>query len=201
MPPFPLAEGSLFFLHFLRVLYLLYLMNLPSRLRWLWLTLAVVLLDRATKAWFDTQTTENWRHELVHHFVYLVHSTNPGIAFGVLSDSASAGTRILLIAGSIVVISVLAWLLVTSHGGGPLTAAGLALLLGGATGNLTDRIIHGAVTDFFEVCLPFLPWRIFNPWPAFNIADSAITIGAILILLDVIFPPQKSPNTFRTTFV
>ncbi len=194
MPPFPLAEGSLFFLHFLRVLYLLYLMNLPSRLRWLWLTLAVVLLDRATKAWFDTQTTENWRHELVHHFVYLVHSTNPGIAFGVLSDSASAGTRILLIAGSIVVISVLAWLLVTSHGGGPLTAAGLALLLGGATGNLTDRIIHGAVTDFFEVCLPFLPWRIFNPWPAFNIADSAITIGAILILLDVIFPPQKSPK-------
>ncbi len=194
MPPFPLAEGSLFFLHFLRVLYLLYLMNLPSRLRWLWLTLAVVLLDRATKAWFDTQTTENWRHELVHHFVYLVHSTNPGIAFGVFSDSASAGTRILLIAGSIVVISVLAWLLVTSHGGGPLTAAGLALLLGGATGNLTDRIIHGAVTDFFEVCLPFLPWRIFNPWPAFNIADSAITIGAILILLDVIFPPQKSPK-------
>src|SRR5437899_135665 len=102
-------------------------MTIPSRLRWLWLTLAVVLLDRATKAWFDTQTTESWRHELVHHFVYLVHSTNPGIAFGVLSDSASAGTRMLLIAGSIVVISVLAWLLVASHGGGPLTAAGLGL--------------------------------------------------------------------------
>ena len=201
MPPFPLAEGSLFILYFLRLLYVLYLMNLPSRLRWLWLTLAVVVLDRATKAWFDTQTTESWRHELVHHFVYLVHSTNPGIAFGVLSDSASAGTRMLLIAGSIVVISVLAWLLVASHGGGPLTAAGLALLLGGATGNLTDRIIHGAVTDFFEVWLPFFPWRIFNPWPAFNIADSAITIGAILILLDVIFPPQKSPKHLRTTFV
>jgi len=75
-------------------------MTLPSRLRWLWLTLAVVLLDRATKAWFESQTTEGWRHELIHNFVYLVHSRNPGLAFGILADSASTGTRILLIVGS-----------------------------------------------------------------------------------------------------
>ncbi len=70
-------------------------MNLPARLRWLWLTLAVVLLDRATKAWFETHTVEGWRHELIHNFVYFVHSRNPGLAFGILSDSASMGTRIL----------------------------------------------------------------------------------------------------------
>jgi signal peptidase II len=157
-------------------------MTLPSRLRWLWLTLAVVLFDRATKAWFESQTTEGWRHELIHNFVYLVHSRNPGIAFGVLADSASTGTRILLITGSVIVISVLAWLLVKSAGSGTLQTAGLALLLGGAAGNLTDRIIHGAVTDFFEV------WFGSYRYPAFNVADSAITIGAILILLEILFP-------------
>jgi signal peptidase II len=159
-------------------------MTLPSRLRFLWLTLAVILLDRATKAWFESQTAEGWRHELVHHFLYLVRASNPGIAFSFFADSTSPWTRILLIAGSVVVIGILAWLLVAGHGGSRLTAAGLALLLGGATGNVTDRILHGAVTDFFEV------WLGAYHYPAFNVADSAITIGAALILLDVLFGPK-----------
>src|SRR5271169_1374420 len=120
-------------------------MTLSSRLRWLWLTLAVVLLDRATKAWFESQTVEGWRHELIHNFIYLVHSRNPGLAFGILSDSASTATRIILILGSIAIIAVLAWLLVTNQCGNAMGIAGLALLLGGATGNVTDRIVHGAV--------------------------------------------------------
>jgi len=95
--------------------------------------------------------------------------------------------RVFLICGSLIIIAVITWLLVAGRGISSLHAAGLALLLGGATGNVTDRILHGAVTDFIEVYLHFLPWRIFNPWPAFNVADSAITIGAILILLDVLF--------------
>src|SRR3981189_1059989 len=162
-------------------------MTLPSRLRFLWLTLAVVLLDRATKAWFESQTTEGWRHEVIHHFIYLVRASNPGIAFSFFADSTSPWMRVILITGSLMVIAVLAWLLLAGHSGSRLTAAGLALLLGGATGNVTDRILHGAVTDFLEVYLHFLPWQTFNPWPAFTVADSAITIGAVLILLDVLF--------------
>jgi signal peptidase II len=65
----------------------------------------------------------------------------------------------------------------------------MALLLGGATGNLTDRILHGAVTDFFEVLFGSYHY------PAFNVADSAITIGAILILLDVFFPARAATKT------
>lgn len=169
-------------------------MTLSSRLRWLWLTLAVALLDRATKAWFDSQTTEGWRRELIHNFVYLVHSRNPGLAFGILSDSASTGTRIVLILGSIAIIAVLAWLLVTSQSGNAAAVAGLALLLGGATGNVTDRILHGAVTDFLEV------WFGAYRYPAFNVADSAIAIGAVLILLDILFgrraeAPRSSSRT------
>ena len=156
---------------------------LASRLRYLWITLAVVALDRGTKAWFEGRTPVGWRHELIPNFINLVHSSNPGIAFGVLADSPSIWTRIILIAGSLVVIAVLAWLLVSLRGGG-MTIAGIAFLLGGAAGNLTDRIAHGAVTDFFEVLLGSYTW------PAFNVADSAITIGAVLIILDLIFSPH-----------
>jgi len=162
-------------------------MNLPSRLRFLWLTLAVVLLDRATKAWFESQTSEGWRHEVIHHFIYLVRASNPGIAFSFFADSTSPWTRVILITGALMVIAVLAWLLVAGHSGSRLTAAGLAFLLGGATGNVTDRILHGAVTDFFEV------WFGSYHYPAFNVADSAITIGAALIVLDVLFGPKHAP--------
>jgi signal peptidase II len=148
-------------------------MNLSARFRWLWLTRA--------KAWFETQTVEGWRHEVVHHFLYLVRASNPGIAFSFFADSTSPWTRIILIAGSVVVIVLLAWFLVAGQSGSRLNTAGLALLLGGATGNVTDRILHGAVTDFFEV------WFGSYHYPAFNVADSAITIGAVLLIVDVLF--------------
>lgn len=160
-------------------------MNVPARVRWLWLTLVVVVLDRGTKAWFETQTVEGWRHQVAANFIYLVHSQNPGVAFGVLADSASIWTRVGLIAGSVVVIAILAWMLVASRSGGALSASGLALLLGGATGNVTDRIMHGGVTDFFEV------WLGSYRWPAFNVADSAIAIGAALLIIDVLFGSRQ----------
>ena len=151
-----------------------------SRLRWLILTFAVVFLDRVSKAAIEAKTIEGWRHELVHNFIYLVHSKNTGIAFSMFADGA-AWTRYVLIAGSLIVIGILAWYLVAGSAVSARAAAGLALLLGGATGNITDRILHGGVTDFFEV------WFGSYRYPAFNVADSAITIGAILILLDVLF--------------
>jgi signal peptidase II len=160
-------------------------MNVPARVRWLWLTLVVVVLDRGSKAWFESQTVEGWRHQVAANFIYLVHSQNPGVAFGVLADSASIWTRVALIAGSVVVIAMLAWMLVANRSGGALSAAGLALLLGGATGNVTDRIMHGGVTDFFEV------WLGSYRWPAFNVADSAIAIGAALLIIDVLFGSRQ----------
>lgn len=156
-------------------------MRLPARLRWLWLTLAVVIADRASKAWFEASTVEGWRHEVVHNFVYLVHSVNPGIAFSFFADSTSPWLKTILIAGSIVAVILITWLLIGGKSGGAMTHAGLALLIAGATGNVTDRILHGGVTDFLEV------WIGSYRWPAFNVADSAITIGAALILLDAIF--------------
>ena len=160
----------------------------PSRRRWLIVTLVVVFLDRLSKAAIEAKTVEGWRHELVRNFIYLVHSKNPGIAFSIFADSNSHWVRYLLIAGSLVVIAIIAWYLVAADGVSSRAAAGLALLLGGATGNLTDRVLHGAVTDFFEVL--FGSYR----YPAFNVADSAITIGAILIVLDLVFPARDRTN-------
>jgi signal peptidase II len=156
-------------------------MMVSRRLRWLWLTLAVVFLDRVTKAWFETQTAEGWRHQVIAGFFYLVHSKNPGIAFSLFANSSSPLVRVLLIAGALAIIGLIAWLLVAGRNVSALNAAGLALLLGGAAGNVVDRIVHGGVTDFLEFYLG--TYR----YPAFNVADSAITIGAILVLADVLF--------------
>lgn len=162
-------------------------MIFPSRLRWFSLTLFVVVADRLTKALIESRTTEGWHRELIHNFIYLVHSKNPGIAFSMFANSSSPYLKTALIAVSLMFIAVLAWLLVSSASATWRTLAGLALLIGGAAGNLADRIVHGAVTDFFEV------WFGTYRYPAFNVADSAITIGAILVLVDVFFaPPKKS---------
>jgi signal peptidase II len=172
-------------------------MTLSSRLRFLWLTLAVVLVDRATKAWIESRPADHFPHPVIRDFFNLVDSRNPGIAFSFLAGLSSPALRVILICGSLIIIAVITWLLVASRGISAANAAGLALLLGGATGNVTDRILHGAVTDFLEVYLHFLPWQTFNPWPAFNVADSAITIGAILILLDILF--GRRPETPRSS--
>ena len=164
---------------------------IPRRLRWLWLTLGVVLLDRATKAWIDSRPESFFPHMVIANFFELVRSHNPGIAFSFFADISSSSMRYLLIFGSMAIIVVIAWLLVASRHLSAWSAAGLALLLAGATGNVTDRIVHGAVTDFLQVWLHFLPWRIFHPWPTFNIADSAVTVGAIFIIFDVLFLPQQ----------
>jgi signal peptidase II len=169
-------------------------MILPRRLRWLWLTLAVVFLDRASKAWIESRPASYFPHTVIPNFIEIIYSRNPGIAFSFFADGSSPALRYLLIFGSVAIIGIIAWLLVAGRQLGSPSAAGLALLLAGATGNVTDRIVHGAVTDFLQVWLKFLPWHIFNPWPTFNVADSAVTIGAILIVFEVLFRPQHAVN-------
>lgn len=170
-------------------------MTLPGRLRWLWLTLGVVFLDRASKAWIESRAFTFFPHTVIPKYFDIVYSRNPGIAFSYFADASSPAVRYLLIFGSVVIIGVIAWLLVASRHLHAVSAAGLALLLAGATGNVTDRIIHGAVTDFLQVWLRFLPLQVFNPWPTFNVADAAVTVGALLLIVDVVFSPQGAQNS------
>jgi signal peptidase II len=149
--------------------------------RWLWLSLAVLAADRATKFAIEKYTSLFFRHSIVSDIVVLVHSQNPGIAFSMFSDSRSRWLTPVLVCSAGVVMGLLVWMIVTGRAGGALAQCGLALILGGAAGNALDRVIHGGVTDFMEVRL----WKYI--WPAFNVADSAITIGAILVLFELLF--------------
>lgn len=151
-----------------------------SSARWLWLTLATLVADRASKFAVERLTAEGFRRSLVPNFADLVHSVNAGIAFGLFSENASKWVSFLLVLSSTAVILLLVWLLITGHAGRVESQAGIALIAGGAAGNLLDRLLHGGVTDFLEL-------RAGNfRWPAFNLADSAITIGAALIVFELL---------------
>lgn len=160
--------------------------------RWLWLSLGVLAADRATKYTIERYTSLFFRRPIIPNIVILVHNQNPGIAFGVFSESNSLWLKPLLLLSSALVIALLAWLLVNGRIGGRLAQCGIALILGGAAGNALDRLIHGSVTDFMEVHLGSYVW------PAFNVADSAISIGAVLVLVELMFGgSHKSESTGR----
>ena len=154
-------------------------MAAPS-VRWIWLALAVLAADRVSKFAIERLTAEGFRRPLVPNFADLVHNVNAGIAFGLFSESASKWISFLLVLSSAAVILLIGWLLFAGHAGRVESQAGIALIAGGAAGNLLDRLLHGGVTDFLEL-------RAGNfRWPAFNLADSAITIGAALIIFELL---------------
>jgi signal peptidase II len=157
--------------------------------RWLWLSLAVLAADRATKFAIEKYTSLFFRHSIITDIVVLVHSQNPGIAFSMFSDSRSRWLTPLLVSSAVVVMGLLVWMIITGRAGGALAQCGLALILGGAAGNALDRVIHGSVTDFLEVRL----WKYI--WPAFNVADSAITIGAILVVFELFFSGRQQAGS------
>jgi signal peptidase II len=157
--------------------------------RWLWLSLAVIVADRATKFAIERYTNLFFHRPLISDIVVLVHNQNPGIAFGVFSDSSSPWLTPFLVVSSIAVMILLVWMLVKGRAGGTLAHGGLALILGGAAGNAIDRLIHGGVTDFLEVRLGTFRW------PAFNAADSAITIGALMVFFELFFGVRRVPST------
>jgi signal peptidase II len=154
-------------------------MAAPS-VRWLWLALTVAAADRASKFAIERLTAEGFRRPLVPNFADLVHSVNPGIAFGLFSQGASRWISSLLVLSSAAVILLLLWLLFAGYAGRIESQVGMALIAGGAAGNLLDRLLHGGVTDFLE--LRAGKFR----WPAFNLADSAITVGAALIIFELL---------------
>src|SRR5258706_8882415 len=138
----------------------------PGRIRWLWLTLIVVLLDRATKAWIESRPLTYFPHVVIPNWFSIILSRNPGIAFSFFSNGSSIWTRAILIVGSVLIIGLIAWLLVAGREASAVNAAGLALLLGGAAGEPTHRIVHGAGAGFFGVWGGFFPVLFFNTWAA-----------------------------------
>lgn len=156
---------------------------------WLWLSLIVVLLDQATK-WLVMKGLEPFEVIEVFPNLNLTLMFNPGAAFSLLAE-AGGWQRWLFAAFALGVSLVLvAWLLRLRPQERALAPA-LALIIGGAIGNLIDRVLLGHVIDFVQVYLPFIPLAMFNPWPAFNVADSAISLGVVILLVATLLAREE----------
>lgn len=161
----------------------------PERrpLAWFALAGAVVVLDQLTKVWVMDGLHYGEVREVLAPWLYLTRLHNPGAAFSLLAD-AGGWQRWAFLAVALGVGAAIALWLWRQPGGHWWQPTALALILGGAVGNGVDRALYGHVVDFAQVYLPFLPWRLFNPWPAFNVADSAISVGAVMLVLEMLRP-------------
>ena len=140
----------------------------------------VVVLDRLTKGAIKAHVSANDTITVIPGMFNIVHSENPGIAFGMLSTATGPWRDVLLIGFSVaVLVAISAMLLRPASRRDLVLRVALGFILGGAFGNLYDRIVNGTVTDFVEVHAGQ------HYFPAFNVADSAITVGAGLLLLDM----------------
>ena len=144
---------------------------------WLWLALAVILLDQATKHLVMTAFAEFEAVELLP-VLELMRLHNEGVAFSFFDGGPSWQRWLFIVLNVGVSVGILIWLRRLPARGQHLLAAALALVLGGALGNAIDRALWGYVVDFIRV--HYEEWY----FPAFNVADSAITIGAALVILD-----------------
>ena len=157
-------------------------------LKWLGLSALIVVLDQIAKLVMTRIFTLHESVEVTPFFnLVLVH--NRGAAFSFLSD-AGGWQRELFIFIALAAAAWIAWLL-RRHSGETRFCLALSLILGGAIGNVIDRVIYGAVTDFLVFDLGFWP---LNPWPAFNIADAALVVGVALMAIDMTRPPKTEPT-------
>ena len=140
----------------------------------------VVLSDQLTK-WAIVKWVPLYDKIPLNSFINLTHQKNPGAAFSFLADAGGWQRWFFVVLATTVSTVIAVWLWRIRNDGQKVLSAGLALVLGGAVGNLIDRILLGHVTDFIQV------W--FGSWafPSFNIADAGITVGAALLIIDAIF--------------
>ena len=150
------------------------------------LSAAVFALDRITKRIIEARVSVLDTHTIIPGFFDIVHARNRGAAFSMFADSTSAWRPFFLIGLSLAALILVAGILRNAARLDRPTAYGLSLILGGALGNVFDRIVSGAVTDFLDFYIGSLHW------PAFNVADSAIVIGSGLLLISLLRPKQQT---------
>lgn len=147
---------------------------------WMIIATVIVIADQLTKLaiieWIPL-----YDKVPLNSFINLTHQKNPGAAFSFLADAGGWQRWFFVGLASIVSTVIGVWLWRIRNDGYVVLSVGLALVLGGAVGNLIDRIVLGHVTDFFQV--------MFGSWafPSFNVADAGISVGAVLLIIDALF--------------
>jgi signal peptidase II len=147
---------------------------------YLWISLVVFLLDHLTKLAVVERFSLDTTVPIIPGLFRLVRVENRGIAFGMFSEAPSSLTSIILVLVSVAAIGLVSALLWQNPSTAVRSGTGLALILGGAAGNLLDRLVRGHVVDFLDFYVGSYHW------PAFNLADSAICVGAAALLWDLL---------------
>ncbi len=152
---------------------------------WMSVAALVVLADQVTK-WAIVEWVDLYERIPLNSFINLTHQRNTGAAFSFLADAGGWQRWFFVTLATGVSVAIAVWLWRIRNEGPAILAAGLALVLGGAVGNLIDRVTLGYVTDFIQV------W--FGDWafPSFNVADAGISVGAALLIIDAIFYSGRS---------
>lgn len=160
---------------------------------------AVLALDQTSKLFAHHYLRGHGAVEIVPGFFSLWYSRNPGGLFGLFREWGDPWRALLLTLLPIVAIALMARFLLYGPDEERGTLAGLGLILGGAVGNLVDRVLRGEVVDFLDVyasgprlAARLVAWFGTAHWPTFNLADSAIVVGAGLLLLGLLAPQRRS---------
>ena len=154
---------------------------------WFGLSALLVALDQITKIVIQRALVPGDSIDVLPPVVTLVLAYNPGAAFSFLA-SAGGWQRYFFLVIALVASALIIYMMV-KHQSNRFLCFALALVLGGAVGNLVDRVVYGKVVDFVLLRWPGGP-ALFDPWPAFNLADSCITIGAALLIWDSFRRPR-----------
>lgn len=145
------------------------------------IAVAVIACDQATKLWIDSALQRHEQIEIIPQCLHIVHVRNPGVAFGLLQNIPEGYRAIVLAATTLLALALLVFLLIQTHASQRIERWCLALILGGAVGNLIDRLRLGEVIDFIDA-----HWADLYHWPAFNVADSCISTGiTCMVLLEI----------------
>jgi signal peptidase II len=152
-----------------------------ARAEYLLIALIVVLLDRWSKHVVARRIALYSHIQVIPGFFRLTHTENTGAAFSLFADSTAPWKTSMLIAFSAIALVVVAILLWKNNHAHMATGIGLSLIMGGAVGNLWDRLARGRVVDFLLFYV-----RQYQ-WPVFNLADSAIVVGAALLVIEILF--------------
>ena len=158
------------------------------RLKFYGLSAGVFALDRLTKWVIESRVSNVDILPVVPGFFDIIHAQNRGVAFSMFSDAPSEWRSLLLVAISLLAVVIVARILWGADRLDRLSALGFALILGGAAGNVFDRLAWGQVTDFLDFYVGQYHW------PTFNVADSAIVIGSGLLLVELLRPKRQAAN-------
>jgi signal peptidase II len=150
--------------------------------------LGVFALDRLTKWIIESRLSFFDTYKVIPGFFDIVRSQNSGVAFGIFNDSTSQWRTTLLVIASLVAVALLTGMLWKARTLDRRSLWGFSLILGGAAGNVYDRIVSGHVTDFLLLYIGQYQW------PTFNVADSAIVVGSGLLLLDLLRPKPQATH-------